>query len=114
MDETRRMLRDVFRTANDLTMALPGTGSAGMEAAVVNLIEPGDEMIVCVNGVFGTRMRDVAQRAGAVVHSVEAEWGQTIDPAAVAAALNQHPKTKVLGIVHAETSTGAHQPIEEI
>ena len=114
MDETRQMLRDVFRTRNELTLAASGTGSAGMEAAVVNLIEPGDEMIVCVNGVFGTRMRDVAQRAGAVVHSIEAEWGQTIDPQAVAAALKQHPKTKVLGIVHAETSTGAHQPLEEI
>jgi alanine-glyoxylate transaminase/serine-glyoxylate transaminase/serine-pyruvate transaminase len=114
MDETRQMLRDVFRTKNELTLAASGTGSAGMEATVVNLIEPGDEMIVCVNGVFGTRMRDVAQRAGAVVHSIEAEWGQTIDPAAVAVALKQHPKSKVLGIVHAETSTGAHQPIEEI
>jgi alanine-glyoxylate transaminase/serine-glyoxylate transaminase/serine-pyruvate transaminase len=114
MDETRQMLREVFRTTNELTLAASGTGSAGMEAAVVNLIEPGDEMIVCVNGVFGTRMRDVAQRAGAVVHSIEAEWGQTIDPAVVAAALKQHPRAKVLGIVHAETSTGAHQPMEEI
>src|SRR3954469_12139423 len=114
MDETRRMLRDVFRTRNELTMAVSGTGSAGMEAAVVNLIEPGDEMIVCVNGVFGTRMRDVAQRAGAVVHSIEAEWGQVIEAGAVAEALKAHPKTKVFGIVHAETSTGAHQPMEEI
>ncbi len=114
MDETRQMLRDVFRTTNEFTMAISGTGSAGMEAAVVNLIEPGDEMIVCVNGVFGTRMRDVAQRSGAVVHSIEAQWGTTIEPAAVAAALKQHPKTKVFGIVHAETSTGAHQPLEEI
>jgi alanine-glyoxylate transaminase/serine-glyoxylate transaminase/serine-pyruvate transaminase len=114
MDETRRMLRAVFRTKNELTLAASGTGSAGMEAAVVNLIEPGDEMIVCVNGVFGTRMRDVAQRAGAIVHSVEAEWGQIIEPSAVADALKKHPKTKVLGIVHAETSTGAHQPLEEI
>src|SRR6185295_11030019 len=114
MDETRRMLREVFQTKNELTLAASGTGSAGMEAAVVNLIEPGDEMIVCVNGVFGTRMRDVAQRAGAVVHSIEAPWGQTIEAAAVAEALQQHPRTKVLGIVHAETSTGAHQPMEEI
>jgi alanine-glyoxylate transaminase/serine-glyoxylate transaminase/serine-pyruvate transaminase len=114
MDETRRMLREVFRTRNELTMAISGTGSAGMEAAVVNLVEPGDEMIVCVNGVFGGRMRDVAQRAGATVHSVEAEWGRTIEPDAVAQALKAHPKTKVVGIVHAETSTGAHQPLEEI
>lgn len=114
MDETRQMLRDVFRTTNELTLAISGTGSAGMEGAVVNLIEPGDEMIVCVNGVFGTRMRDVAQRAGATVHSIEADWGKTIDPGAVSAALKKSPKTKVLGIVHAETSTGAHQPIEAI
>ena len=91
-----RMLRAVFRTQNELTLAVSGTGSAGMEAAVVNLIEPGDEMIVCVNGVFGTRMRDVAQRAGATVHAIEADWGQTIDPGAVAEALKAHPKTKVL------------------
>ena len=80
MDETRQMLRQVFRTQNEMTFAASGTGSAGMEAAVVNLIEPGDEMIVCVNGVFGTRMLDVAQRAGAVVHPIEAEWGRTIEP----------------------------------
>jgi alanine-glyoxylate transaminase/serine-glyoxylate transaminase/serine-pyruvate transaminase len=95
-------------------MAVSGTGSAGMEAAVANLVEPGDEMIICVNGVFGGRMRDVAQRCGATVHSIEAEWGKTVDPAQVEAALKAHPKTKVLGIVHAETSTGAHQPLEEI
>src|SRR4051794_30861109 len=103
MDETRQMLRDVFRTQNGLTLAASGTGSAGMEAAIVNLIEPGDEMVVCVNGVFGTRMRDVAQRAGATVHSIEAEWGQTIDPQIVGETLKKHPKTEVLGIVHAET-----------
>jgi alanine-glyoxylate transaminase/serine-glyoxylate transaminase/serine-pyruvate transaminase len=114
MDETRQMLRELFRTKNEFTLAVSGTGSAGMEAAVVNVIEPGDEMIVCVNGVFGTRMRDVAQRAGATVHSIEAEWGHIIEPAAVRDALKQHPKSKVLGIVHAETSTGAHQPLEEI
>lgn len=114
MDEARQMLRDVFRTKNELTLATSGTGSAGMEAAVVNLIEPGDEMIVGVNGVFGTRMRDVAQRAGATVHSVETDWGKTIEPDAVSAALKKNPRTKVLGIVHAETSTGAHQPLEEI
>ena len=112
MDETRRMLREVFRTQNEMTLAASGTGSAGMEAAVVNLIEPGDEMIVCVNGVFGTRMKDVAERTGAVVHVIETEWGQIIESHAVAEKLKRHPKTKVLGIVHAETSTGAHQPLE--
>lgn len=114
MDQTRAMIRTVFGTGNEMTFPASGTGSAGMEMCVVNLIEPGDEMIVCVNGVFGTRIRDVARRSGAIVHSVEAEWGQVIQPEAVAAALQEHPRTKVLGIVHAETSTGAHQPLEEI
>lgn len=114
MDETRAMIREVFSTTNEMTMATSGTGSAGMEMCVVNLIEPGDEMIVCVNGVFGTRMRDVAGRAGATVHSIEQDWGKIIEPSAVAEALAAHPNTKVLGIVHAETSTGAHQPLVEI
>ena len=114
MDRTGRMLRQVFRTANPLTLAISGTGSAGMEASVVNLIEPGDEMIVCVAGVFGGRMRDVAERCGATVHAIEVEWGSTVDPVVVGRALAEHPDTKVLGIVHAETSTGAHQPLEEI
>jgi alanine-glyoxylate transaminase/serine-glyoxylate transaminase/serine-pyruvate transaminase len=114
MNETGAMLRKVFRTENQLTMAVSGTGSAGMEACVCNLIEPGDEMIVCVNGVFGGRMRDVAQRYGATVHSVEKEWGQIIDDEQIAEMLRQHPQTKVVGIVHAETSTGAHQPLERI
>lgn len=114
MDETRAMIREVFSTTNEMTMATSGTGSAGMEMCVVNLIEPGDEMIVCVNGVFGTRMRDVAERAGATVHSIEQDWGKIIEPSAVAEALAAHPNTKVLGIVHAETSTGAHQPLVEI
>jgi alanine-glyoxylate transaminase/serine-glyoxylate transaminase/serine-pyruvate transaminase len=114
MDQTRQMLREVFRTKNEMTMAISGTGSAGMEACVVNIIEPGDEMIVCVNGVFGGRMRDVAQRCGATVHSIEIEWGQSVDPQRVSDALKQHPKTKVVGLVHAETSTGALTPLEEI
>lgn len=114
MDQTRQMLKQVFQTNNELTFAISGTGSAGMEACVCNLIEPGDEMIVCVNGVFGGRMKDVAERYGATVHTIEAEWGQGIDPQQVAQALKEHPRTKVLGIVHAETSTGELQPMEEI
>lgn len=114
MDQTRQMLRQVFQTNNEMTLAISGTGSAGMEACVCNLIEAGDEMIVCVNGVFGGRMKDVAQRYGATVHTIEAEWGQGIDPQQVAEALKQHPRTKVFGIVHAETSTGEQQPLEEI
>ncbi len=114
MDETRQMLRQVFQTNNEMTIAISGTGSAGMEACVCNLIEPGDEMIVCVNGVFGGRMKDVAERYGAKVHAIEAEWGRGIDPDQVRIALQEHPKTKAFGIVHAETSTGEHQPLEDI
>ena len=114
MDETRGMLRDVFQTKNELTLAVSGTGMAGMECCIVNLIEPGDEMIVCVNGVFGGRMVDVAQRYGAVVHELVKPFGQVFSTQEIADALKAHPKTKVLGIVQAETSTGAHQPIEEI
>ncbi len=114
MDDTRELMKHVFQTTNELTVAMPGTGSSGMETCVANLIEPGDEMVVCVNGVFGTRMADVAGRCGATVHLVEAPWGETIEPDAVAKALAEHPKTKVVGIVHAETSTGAHQPLVEI
>jgi alanine-glyoxylate transaminase/serine-glyoxylate transaminase/serine-pyruvate transaminase len=114
MDDMRELLRQVFRTTNELTVAMPGTGSSGMETCVANLIEPGDEMIVCVNGVFGTRMVDVAGRCGARVHAVEAPWGETFEPDALAKALAEHPGTKVVGIVHAETSTGAHQPLVEI
>ncbi|HMF44675.1 MAG TPA: alanine--glyoxylate aminotransferase family protein [Polyangia bacterium] len=114
MDETRGLLQRVFLTQNKLTLAVPGTGSAGMEACVANLTEPDDEVIVCVAGAFGARMADMAGRHGATVHLVEASWGETIDPGAVAAALRQHPGAKWVGIVHAETSTGAHQPLEEI
>jgi alanine-glyoxylate transaminase/serine-glyoxylate transaminase/serine-pyruvate transaminase len=114
MDEIRVLLQKVFRTLNTLTLAVSGTGSAGMEACIANLIEPGDEAIVCIAGAFGARMSEMAARHGATVHTVEAPWGKTIDAGAVAAALKVHPRAKLVGIVHAETSTGAHQPIEEI
>jgi alanine-glyoxylate transaminase/serine-glyoxylate transaminase/serine-pyruvate transaminase len=114
MDETRALLQQVFGTQNRLTLAVPGTGSAGMEACVANLVEPGDEAIVCVVGAFGARMADMMERHGATVHVVDAPWGATISSEAVAAALAAHPRAKVVGIVHAETSTGAHQPLEEI
>lgn len=112
MDETCEMLRAVFRTRNPLTFPVSGTGMAGMECVAVNLVEPGDEVIVCVNGVFGGRMRDVMERCGAVVHAVEAAWGDVFEFDAIAAALERHPRTKLVGIVQAETSTGAHQPVE--
>ena len=113
MNGLQGMLRTLLRTKNDMTMAVSATGSAGMEATVVNLIEPGDSMIVCVNGVFGGRMVDVAERAGAKVTKVEKPWGQVFTPDDLKAALAS-AKPKVVGIVMAETSTGAYQPIEEI
>jgi alanine-glyoxylate transaminase/serine-glyoxylate transaminase/serine-pyruvate transaminase len=111
MDETCEMLRQVFRTNNALTFPVSGTGMAGMECIAVNLIEPGDEVIVCVNGVFGGRMKDTMERCGATVHTVEAAWGEVIALDHIAAALERHPRTRLVGIVHAETSTGAHQPL---
>jgi alanine-glyoxylate transaminase/serine-glyoxylate transaminase/serine-pyruvate transaminase len=113
MDELQRMLRQVFRTQNELTLAVSGTGSSGMEACVVNLIEPGDRMLVCVNGVFGGRMADVAGRAGAAVTTIERNFGEVFPPDEVAQAVAR-VSPKVVGIVHAETSTGAWQPLEEI
>ena len=111
LDETCEMLRQVFRTRNPLTFPLSSTGMAGMECLASNLIEPGDEAIVCVNGFFGARMKEVMERCGATVHAVEVPWGDTFSLEAIAAIFDQHPQAKLLGIVHAETSTGAHQPL---
>ncbi len=111
MDETCELLREVFRTKNQLTFPISGTGMAGMECVATNLLEPGDEAIVCINGVFGTRMKDVMERCGATVHALEAAWGDVFTVDQIAAALEQHPRAKLVGIVHAETSTGAHQPL---
>lgn len=113
MNGLQEMLRGLFKTKNQMTFAVSGTGSAGMEATVVNLIEPGDSMIVCVNGVFGGRMVDVAERAGAKVTKVERPWGEVFMVDDLKAALAS-AKPKVVGIVMAETSTGAWQPIPEI
>src|SRR6516164_2840921 len=112
MDQTCDMLRQLFRTKNALTFPVSGTGMAGMECIASNLIEHGDEVIVCVNGVFGGRMKDVMERCGATVHPIDAPWGEVIGPDQIAAALDRYPKSKLVGIVHAETSTGAHQPLE--
>ncbi len=113
MNGLQQMLRDLFRTKNAMTFAVSATGSAGMEATVVNLIEPGDSMVVCVNGVFGMRMADVAERAGANVTKIERPWGEVFSVADLKDVLAA-AKPKVVGIVMAETSTGAWQPIEEI
>jgi alanine-glyoxylate transaminase/serine-glyoxylate transaminase/serine-pyruvate transaminase len=112
MDETCAMLRTVFRTQNALTFPVSGTGMAGMECIAVNLIEPGDEVLVCINGVFGGRMKDVMERCGAKVHVLEIPFGQVFNARQIATALASHPGVKLVGIVQAETSTGALQPLE--
>ena len=114
MDETRDLLRMVFQTGNDLTVAMSGTGSAGMETACVNMIERGDKVIVCSHGVFGSRMQDVAGRCGAGVVEVNAPMGRPVDPGEVEKAIRANPDAKLLGIVQAETSTGVLQPLDEI
>lgn len=113
MDELKQMLRKLFRTRNELTLAVSATGSAGMETCFVNLLEPGDEAIVCVNGVFGNRMSDIVERCGAKLIRVDAAWGWPIDPAALEQALSKC-RPKLVAVVHAETSTGLCQPLEEV
>ena len=113
MDEIKAMLRVVFQTKNEMTFPVSGTGSAGMEFCFINLIERGDEVVIGVNGVFGTRMVDVAERCGASVVKVEAPWGRIIEPTQIAEALKTC-RPKLVAIVHAETSTGALTPVEEI
>jgi alanine-glyoxylate transaminase/serine-glyoxylate transaminase/serine-pyruvate transaminase len=114
MEEVKALLRVVFATTNPMTIPISGTGSAGMEACLVNLLEPGDEFVVGVNGVFGARMAEVAERAGAVVRRVEAPWGKIVRPDQFEAALRNASRPKLVAVVHAETSTGAWQPIPEI
>src|SRR5437867_8820351 len=114
MEEIKTILRQVFLTKNEMTCPVSGTGSAGMEFCLVNLVEPGDDVIIGVNGVFGTRMVDVAERCGARVMKVEAAWGRIIEPQQVAEALKKVSRPKLVAIVHAETSTGALTPVEEI
>jgi len=114
MDDTVKMLRTVFRTENKLTFPISGTGSAGMEAGFINFLEPGDVAVIGVNGFFSARMVENAVRCGARVVEVPAEWGSIIDPADVEAALKAEKKVKMVAVVHAETSTGVLQPLEEI
>ena len=113
MDDLSEGLRELFRTSNRMTFPVSGTGSAGMEAAVFNLIEPGDTVVVGVNGVFGGRMAEEARRAGGTVEIVEAEWGQAI-PLDQLADRAHATDAKVVGLIHAETSTGVEQPLAEL
>lgn len=107
MDDLKRLLRYAFQTNNELTFAVSGPGSVGMETCFVNLVEPGDKVIVCRNGVFGGRMIENVQRAGGTAVVVEDTWGEPVDPQKVEDALKQNPDAKLVAFVHAETSTGA-------
>ena len=111
LDETCERLRTVFRTQNALTFPLSGPGSAGMEAALVNVVRPGATVVVGVNGLFGERLCEVAGRLGANVVRVEAPWGEPLDPQAL---LDAHPSPAVIAVVHAETSTGVRNDIEPL
>jgi len=106
MDEVKQMLQYAFKTESPLTMPISAPGSAGMEACFVNLVEPGDKVIVCQNGVFGGRMKENVERFGGVAVMVEDAWGKPVDPVKVEAAFAEHSDVKVLAFVHAETSTG--------
>src|SRR5437764_6897024 len=111
MNDTQQMLRQVLQTNNALTLAMSATGMAGMETCLVNLLEPGDKAAVCVAGFFGQRLVEVAERCGAQVTAVQRPWGEVFDPHQVRDVLAR-VRPKVLGIVHADTSTGAWQPLD--
>src|SRR5215468_5778481 len=111
LDETCERLRTVFQTSNPLTLPISGTGSAGMEACFVNLVEPGDTVIVGVYGVFGERMCEVARRCGAEVVRVDEPWGRAIDPQRLLDAQRDHPEARLVAVVHAETSTGVENDV---
>src|SRR2546426_1220105 len=114
MDETKELLRFVFQTRNTLTLPISGTGSAGMETCLVNLVEPDDEVVVGVNGVFGGRMVDIVERCRAKAVVMETQWGHIFTPDQVQNALKRCRRAKLVAVVHAETSTGAWQPLAEL
>ncbi len=107
MDEVKALLKYAFQTQNEMTFAVSAPGSAGMECCFVNLVEPGDTVVVCQNGVFGGRMKENVERCGGTAVMVQDAWGGPVDPEKVEAALKAHPDTKGVAFVHAETSTGA-------
>lgn len=113
MNDVQAGLQGVFETDSPLTLPISGTGTAGMETAMVNMIEPGDTVVVCTAGFFAERMEAIAQRAGGNVHRVEAPWGQTIDPEQLRKAVDKY-RPRVVAFVHVETSTGVCQPIEPL
>ncbi len=113
MEDLKNLLRKIMNTRNNLTFPISGTGSAGMEAAFVNLVEPGDRVLIILNGVFGMRMQDVATRLGAKVDVVEFSWGKPAEPDAVEKKIREK-SYRIVAIVHAETSTGVRNPVAEV
>jgi alanine-glyoxylate transaminase/serine-glyoxylate transaminase/serine-pyruvate transaminase len=113
MNATKDLLAQTFMTSNELTIPLSGTGSAGMETSLVNFIEPGDKVLICINGLFGQRMADIVERCGGDLAVVQGEWGKIIEPDEIEKALAKRP-ADIVGIVHAETSTGVLQPIKPV
>ncbi len=114
LDDVSSRLRLVFGTQNETTFAISGTGSAGMQAALANVLEPGDTAIIGIHGFFGVRMAEMARRLGANVIEVEETWGAALDPEQLIDAHRSHPDARVVSVVHGETSTGAHQPLTEL
>tara|TARA_B100000029_G_scaffold103651_1_gene94177 strand:+ start:8138 stop:9238 length:1101 start_codon:yes stop_codon:yes gene_type:complete len=114
MDEVGEMLRNVFHTNNFMTAPLSSTGTGAMEAACVNILEDGDKVIICRNGYFGDRLSDIARRSGAETIILDAPWGKPIDINALEHELKKHENVKMVGVVHAETSTGVLTPLTEI
>jgi len=112
MDEVKDLLQYAFQTKNELTIAVSAPGSAGMETCFVNLLEAGDTVIVCQNGVFGGRMKENVERCGAIAIMVEDVWGRACDPNKLEDALKEHPEARFVAFVHAETSTGASTDVQ--
>ena len=114
MDDVCDMLRIVFNTENKMTVPISSTGTGAMEAACANIIEPGDEVLICRNGYFGIRLADIAERCGATVHLMDTPWGKAVDPQALRDELKKLPAMKAVGMVHAETSTGVLSDVKEL
>jgi alanine-glyoxylate transaminase/serine-glyoxylate transaminase/serine-pyruvate transaminase len=114
MDETMALLRYLFQTKNEFAITLPSSGMGAMEAAVCNVVEPGDEVIIGIHGFFGQRMAHIVERHGGTAIRVEVDFGQVVSPDQIREALDAHPDAKMVGVVHGETSAGIGQPLEEI
>jgi len=114
MDEVKALQQYAFRTESPWTFTISAPGSAGMEASIVNLIEPGDRVLICINGVFGGRLLEMAKRAGAQTRTLDFAWGEAVDPIQLDQALNQWGQVKLVAFVHAETSTGVASDAEKL